>query len=487
MTKSNMNQGIHILSCVLILTCAASSQERVSKPPISKEQQKRTYPIVDTGQERCYGNTKEIVYPKRGQPFYGQDAQYEGSKPTYKDNGNGTITDLQTGLMWQKRPDFVTRSWENAGKYAKSLKLAAYDDWRLPTIKELFSIADFRGNIRTRTPYIDTKYFDFQYPDTSTGARNIDAQYWSSNLYIGTTMRGDRSTFGFNFADGRIKSYPISFGGGLRRRPELRRLRKYVRCVRGSAYGKNNFVDNGDGTVTDRATGLMWMKADSGKTMNWEQALEHAESLEYAGYDDWRLPNVKELQSIVDYSRAPDARSASARGPAINPIFDLTDKESWFWTGTTHIENRFGYYVCFGQAFSARKWNGKPMNAHGAGAVRSDPKTGDPSKWANGLGPQSDEIRILNYVRCVRGGAAKLRTVPPASARPTVVRETTATNSRGRRFIERLDTNGDGKVSQSEFDGPAHHFRKLDRYGDGFLSQDETPQGPPSGREQRPG
>jgi len=300
-------------------------------------------------------------------------------------------------------------------------------------------------------------------------------------------MRGDRSAFGFNFADGRIKSYPISFGGGLRNRPELRRLRKYVRCVRGSAYGKNNFVDNGDGTVTDRATGLMWVKADSGKTMNWEQALEHAESLEYAGYDDWRLPNVKELQSIVDYNRAPDARSASTRGPAINPIFDLTDKESWFWTGTTHIENQCGYYVCFGQAFSARKWNGKPMNAHGAGAVRSDPKTGDPSKWANGFGPQSDAIRIFNYVRCVRGGAAKLRTAPPAFTRPTVGKKALLTNSHGRRFIERLDTNEDGKVSQAEFDGPAHHFRKLDRNGDGFLSQDEAPQGPPSGREQRPG
>ena len=126
------------------------------------------------------------------------------------------------------------------------------------------------------------------------------------------------------------------------------------------------------------------------------------------------------------------------------------------------------------------------MNAHGAGAVRSDPKTGDPSKWANGLGPQSDAIRIFNYVRCVRGGAAKLRTAPPASTRPTDIREALTTNSRGQRFIERLDTNGDGKVSQAEFDGPANHFRKLDRDGDGFLSRDETPQGPPSGREQRP-
>jgi hypothetical protein len=63
--------------------------------------------------------------------------------------------------------------------------------------------------------------------------------------------------------------------------------------------------------------------------------------------------------------------------------------------------------VAFGQATSARVRNGRQINAHGAGAVRSDPKTGDPSRWADGLGPQKDEIRILNYVRCVRGGDAR--------------------------------------------------------------------------------
>ncbi|MEW6355416.1 MAG: DUF1566 domain-containing protein [Planctomycetota bacterium] len=371
------------------------------------------YTVVDTGQVTCHDNQREIPFPKRGQPFFGQDAQYDGNLPAYKDNGDGTITDLQTGLIWQKTPDFVTRSWEEAGRYAESHKLAGRADWRLPTIKELFSIADFRGNMRTSTPYIDTRYFDFKYPDTSTGVRIIDAQYWSSNRYVGTTMRGDESAFGFNFADGRIKSYPIRFGGGHRGPPGGRMgTQKYVRCVRGPAYGENDFADNGDGSITDRATGLMWTKADSGKAMNWEQALRYAEDLSLAGHDDWRLPNVKELQSIVDYSRAPDARAPDARGAAIDPIFSLTEPESWFWTSTTHLENRFGYYVCFGQAFSARQWNGKRMNAHGAGAVRSDPKAGDPSQWADGLGPQSDEVRILNYVRCVRGGGVKSRPSP---------------------------------------------------------------------------
>ncbi|MHC4472237.1 MAG: Lcl C-terminal domain-containing protein, partial [Planctomycetota bacterium] len=364
-----------LLGAALALVHVASAGDDSAK------RTKLAYRVVDTGQVTCHDDRGEIAWPKTGKPWFGQDAQYAGHAPEYEDKGDGTVIDENSGLMWQKTPDFVTRSWEDAGRYAEALELAGHTDWRLPTIKELFSIADFRGSMRSRTPYIDTQFFDFEYPDTSTGARDIDAQYWSSNRYVGTTMRGDQSAFGFNFADGRIKSYPVRIGG--RRGPggDDRRARKHVRCVRGPAYGRNDFADNGDGTVTDRATGLTWMKADSGKPMTWRKALAYAEGLTFAGKDDWRLPNVRELQSIVDYGRAPDAAKAADRGAAIDPVFTLTETESWFWTSTTDIENGFGYYVCFGQAFSARIRDGKKMNAHGAGAVRSDPKSGDPSDY----------------------------------------------------------------------------------------------------------
>jgi hypothetical protein len=355
-----------------------------------------SYVIVDTGQTKCYDNRGEITCPQPGKAFYGQDAQYQGTQMSYQDNGDGTVTDLNTGLMWQKTPPTKHYTWDEAARYAENLQLASHNDWRTPTMKELYSLVAFYGCIRTRAPYINTDYFDFEYPDRSKGYRIIDAQYWSSNKYVGTTMRGDKSAFGFNFADGRIKAYPTGERGGPTKR-------NYIRCVRGKGgYGQNKFVDNGDGTITDLATGLMWTKADSGVTMNWEKALSYAEKLKYAGYDDWRLPNAKELQSIVDYTRAPDAADAAYRSAAINPIFDLTKTESWFWTSTTHLDNLFGIYICFGRALSAWKWNGQPMNAHGAGAQRSDPKSGDPANYRNGLGPQGDEIRIYNYVRCVR-------------------------------------------------------------------------------------
>ena len=116
------------------------------------------YPIVDTGQNRCYDTEKEIVFPKAGERFFGQDAQYKGNQPSYRDNGDGTITDLVTGLMWQKSPDFKNKTtFGDAMKGAKKLRLAGFDDWRMPTIKELYSLIDFRGysnvTIRTSKPY----------------------------------------------------------------------------------------------------------------------------------------------------------------------------------------------------------------------------------------------------------------------------------------------------------------------------------------------
>jgi hypothetical protein len=85
------------------------------------------------------------------------------------------------------------------------------------------------------------------------------------------------------------------------------------------------FVDNGDGTVTDNCTGLMWQKETAQyNTYIWQQALQYCENLDLAGQTDWRLPNVRELQSIVDYGR---------QQPAIDPIFGAQSK--WYWSSST--------------------------------------------------------------------------------------------------------------------------------------------------------
>ena len=372
-----------------------------------------TYVVVDTGQVDCFDDAGPMTCPQPGQPFYGQDAHYPSQPASYLANGDGTVTDLNTGLMWQQSPDLVTKStYAQALAGATTFSLAGHSDWRLPTVKELYSLMDFNGNSSASppVPYIDTGYFDFRFGDPNQGERLIDAQYWSSTEYVGTTMQGDATTFGVNFADGRIKGYPSQNGpGGVP-------FTAFVRYVRGNpAYGQNGFVDNGDGTVTDLATGLMWQKGDSGAALSWEQGLAYAEGLSLGGHDDWRMPDVKELQTIVDYTRAPDATDPGARGPALDLVFfDITTTESWHWASTTHLEGlgpSAAAYICFGQAFG---WMEIPpgsgnwlyLDVHGAGSQRSDPKTGDPNNYPHGFGPQGDEIRISNYVRAVRDAAS---------------------------------------------------------------------------------
>ncbi len=377
-----------------------------------------TYVIVDTDQSKFYDDMNEISAPSAGAAFYDQDAQYHANEPNYVDNGDGTITDMNTGLMWQQDPgDKMTLA--EAEEKVKTFNLAGYDDWRIPTIKELYSLIIFSGidpsglegvNTSTLTPFIDTDYFNFEYGDESIGDRIIDSQFATSTKYVSTTMGGNATMFGVNFADGRIKGYPYEAMPG-----EAEGKGFFVLYVRGNTeYGANKFTNNSDGTITDQATNLMWAQNDSGDGMTWEEALAWAQqknSENYLGYNDWYLPNAKELQSIVDYSRSP----ATTNSAAIDPMFKcstITDEGGntnypFYWSSTTHANMQGGgnaAYVCFGEALGFMDFGGMTelMDVHGAGAQRSDPKIGDPSDWPYGHGPQGDVIRIYNYVRLVR-------------------------------------------------------------------------------------
>ena len=374
------------------------------------------YVVVDTGQDKCYDNFKEISYPQPGEAFYGQDATYQGAQPAYQDNGDGTITDLNTKLMWKKDPG-EKMTYNDAVAGAASFSLAGYDDWRLPTIKELYSLILFSGtdpapeSVEPAVPFIDTDYFDFEYGDTSAGERVIDSQFVSSTKYVSTTMGGDETVFGVNFADGRIKGYPIK---PMRNQPDCKEF--FVLYVRGNLdYGKNLFNDNGDATITDTATGLMWSQADSGEGMDWEDALawvQQKNKENYLGYSDWRLPDAKEMQSIVDYTRSPDTTSSAA----IDPLFEVSEITNeagnkdypFYWTGTTHVRNNgmatSVVYISIGRALGYM--NSRWIDVHGAGAQRSDPKTGDPSDYPAYFGPQGDVSRLFNYARCVRSDSS---------------------------------------------------------------------------------
>lgn len=376
------------------------------------------YKIVDTGQLEFFDNFRTIPEPSREQPFFGQDAQYIRNSPSYTDHGDGTISDCVTGLMWQKNYEVLT--YNEALERVQTFNLSKHTDWRIPDIKELYSLILFSGvDVSSKemaklpqgaVPFINTDFFDFSYG--SNGERVIDVQLLSSTIYQGTTMGGQSTVFGVNMADGRIKGYPVT-----NRRTGLGK-KFTVRFVRSNNdYGKNNFLDNKNGTVSDLATGLMWQKTDSKKAMSWEDALLLAQQRNreyYLGFSDWRLPNAKELQSIVDYSRSPQKTNSAA----IHPVFDVSkivdeggnSNFPFYWSSTTHKNIRGGnsaVYVCFGEALGFFKppfspGRGRLQDVHGAGAQRSDPKTGNPNDYPNGHGPQGDVIRIFNYVKLVR-------------------------------------------------------------------------------------
>ena len=169
--------------------------------------------------------------------------------------------------------------------------------------------------------------------------------------------------------------------------------------------------------MTDLRTGLMWQQNDY-HSSNFDDAIAYCEESITGGWIDWRLPNVKELQSIVDYSRAPDATDSAA----IDPVFNTTSISNeggeldwgYYWASTTHARcggtGTSGINVSFGRALGY--FEDELTDVHGAGAQRSNNKTdvAEAGATAHDLGygtfyykgPQGDILRIDNMARCVR-------------------------------------------------------------------------------------
>lgn len=340
------------------------------------------WPIPDTGQTKCYNNTAEIPCPAPGEAFYGQDGNYSINLPSYTKldaTGNALpddtaawvmVRDNVTGLIWvNKTSDWSihdgrkTFTWcdtnpaTNAGfqgtcgtgmgteatdteAYIKALndaKFGGFSDWRMPTPKELTTIAD----LSRYSPGINTAWF----PNT------LSSYSWSSSTHADSSYYGS--------------AWCVSFGNGGNVDFGHKTNTFAVRAVRGGQSGAlDHLMINGDGTVTDTSTGLMWQQETmSGK--NWQAALAYAEGLSLAGYDDWRLPTKTELQTIVDYSRY---------NPAIDTSFFPGTLSSYYWSSSTPAPND-GYAWCvhfstgsvggIGSVHSSNK-----TNAHAVRAVR---------------------------------------------------------------------------------------------------------------------
>ena len=251
--------------------------------------------LPDTGQTNSYTAT------------FGEDNDYNINVPSYTNNNNGTITDIVTGLMWQQT-DGGEMTIDNAFIYANNLVLAGFSDWRLPSPKESFGILNHQNN----NPALNTTYFT-----------NTNAGYWWTNTY----QVGDNTKVWTTNAGGGIgnkpKSETISAGGTFK---------FHARCVRdvNVALIVGHFLDNGNGTITDNLTQLIWQKVPSTTPLSWENAIAYAESLSLTNATDWRLPNIKELQSLNDENLA---------NPSVNQTYFSTIGTKNYWSSTS-VQNQ---------------------------------------------------------------------------------------------------------------------------------------------------
>jgi len=237
------------------------------------------YPVC-TGQSKCYNNTDEIECPASGSDFYGQDAQYSSTCIPRNFSVSGsepeeTVIDSNSRLEWQKTISTDEYNWNEAKNYCTNLNYAGYSDWRLPTSLELGTLPDY-GKIK---PAVNTELFPLNYP--------AQDQFWSSSL---SNSFGEKAWTVMSYYGHLVQSDIITESS--------------VRCVRGLSIPPYTFKEStveGKIIVNDTVTDLIWTKETvSGKT--WKDALSYCENLSYAGYTDWRLPNINELKTILNHN-----------------------------------------------------------------------------------------------------------------------------------------------------------------------------------------
>jgi hypothetical protein len=311
-----------------------------------------TYRLPDTGQHGCFDNIAALEpcagAPGAGcatTPLCGQDAQYgwdvshpTGSRFERTDAAEPVVTDPITGLQWQgcvaglSGPECAdgsedTYTWADALTYCDELEWGGLTDWRLPDPHELLTIVD---DDRI-DPALDPAAFPGSAARTCwTSATRADDAHRAHQLEVAT---GTMQTVGKSGSDA-------------------------VRCVRGSPRPATaRFVRSvpapaahaGEAIVEDTSTGLVWQGCSYGTSgesctgtavrMSWQEVLGVCEASTWAGHDDWRLPNVKELFSIA---------STRDANPSIDSVVFPATPTYWYWSSTTYPDLvSSAFYVAF--------------------------------------------------------------------------------------------------------------------------------------------
>jgi hypothetical protein len=270
--------------------------------------------------------------------------------------------------MWQRGDIGDTGlSWDQAKSYCDGLKLDGYTDWRLPEIEALQTIVDYSrfgpalstNVLHGRSGVYWSGSTDVDDPDAAwnvhfLNGRVSDLDDKADSYYCVRCVRGGagnaQATVSFTppaHGGSPNSSYTVTSSHGAKTTTGASSPITVTGLANGSAYTftveatnaigagaasspsnsvmPDGYVNNGDGTVTANQTGLMWQKADDGVYRNWADAGQYCENLDLGGHDDWRLPNIDELKTLVDRSRSP----------TIDPVFSC--KLDYYWSRSTDV------------------------------------------------------------------------------------------------------------------------------------------------------
>ena len=260
----------------------------------------------------------------------------------FTDNGNGTMTDNMTGLVWLQNVSTSSYTWANGITYCEGLTTGG-SDWRMPNVRELRSLVN----------YGQSEQYTWL---NGLGFSNVQSSfYWAGTTCASDAANALRVTMYFgsvynNTKVGLYRVWPVR--AELLNLPVTGQSTEYVSgddgtYQKGISFPSTRFRDNGDGTITDNMTGLMWLKDanNAGATKTWSDALAYVAGLNSGansgncGYTDWRVPNVNDLEILFNYGQNTPYTWLNTQG--FNNV-----ASDFYWTSTTYAPNADnGWYI----------------------------------------------------------------------------------------------------------------------------------------------
>lgn len=302
----------------------------------------------------------------------------------FHDNGDGTVSDQLTGLVWLKNAGcFAIATWANAVAAANQLAAgqcgltdgSAAGQWRLPNLVELESLIDASAS----APAVSGSFTNI--PSSASGS-----VYWTSTPYWSGAGGSTNSAWAIRLTDGRYINGSDSNGSNL-----MAIALNGIWAVKGTTGGavmlastgaiepfaarddgtlatgapipQARMIDNGDGTITDSLTGLVWLKQANCINDTWAGALTDISQLASGacGLTDgstagqWRMPNRREMESLQDrgqnnhalyFDETFDSAFPSAI-PTQPAVFVSMPEFQYYWTSTTNASNAAEAWTVF--------------------------------------------------------------------------------------------------------------------------------------------